>query len=432
MRGAGAPDLGRDRARAVVTATPPMIAAAQAGAGATRPRLALGATLAVQATATLAMTAASVMAPVVAPLLGVPPQRVGWFVGLAYLAAMFSGLAAGTRIARSGAIRVSRLALLACAVGLLLAAAGAATTAWLPLFAAAAIAIGAGYGLPNPAASMVLAVHAPPARRGLYFSIKQTGVPIGVGITGLIVPPLLGAMAWPWVLVVLAAVCVALFAALQPATVLEVRVPGAAAPGGALGALVAPLRRVWREPALRRLGVASLAFSMTQLCFVTFLVSYLKLEHGLGLAAAAGVLSVSQVLSVASRVLWGQVADRWVSPLRLLAGLGLAMAGAAVVLGALPASAPPWTVMAAALACAATSMAWNGVYFAELAHRVRAEELGAVTGGTQFLTFCGAMIGPVAFASLVGVMGSHGATYVVLAAAPAAVGVWLWIAARRA
>jgi hypothetical protein len=84
--------------------------------------------------------------------------------------------------------------------------------------------------------------------------------------------------------------------------------------------------------------------------------------------------------------------------------------------------------MAAALACAATSMAWNGVYFAELAHRVRAEELGEVTGATQFLTFCGAMAGPVGFASLVGVTGSHGATYVVMAAAPLAVGVWLWVA----
>jgi MFS family permease len=409
-----------------------MSAAAHAAAPATRPRLALAATLAVQALATLAMTAASVMAPVVAPLLDVPPQRVGWFVGLAYFAAMFSGLAAGTRIARSGAIRMSRLALLACAAGLLFAAAGALTPMWLPLVAAAAIAIGIGYGLPNPAASVVLAVHAPPARRGLYFSIKQTGVPIGVGIAGLLVPPLLGAMAWPWVLVVLSGLCLALCLALQPATVLEVRVPGAvAARGSAFGALVAPLRRVWREPDLRRLGVASLAFSMTQLCFVTFLVSYLKLEHGLGLAAAAGVLSVSQVLSVGCRVLWGQVADRWVSPLRLLAALGLSMAGSATLLGALPATAPPWTLMAAALACAATSMAWNGVYFAELAHRVRAEDLGAVTGGTQFLTFCGAMIGPVAFASLVGVMGSHGATYVLLAIAPAAVGIWLWVAAGR-
>ena len=53
--------------------------------------------------------------------------------------------------------------------------------AWLPI---AALAIGAGYGLPNPSASMILAQHAPPHRRGLFFSIKQTGVPIPQAIYG--------------------------------------------------------------------------------------------------------------------------------------------------------------------------------------------------------------------------------------------------------
>ncbi len=414
-----------------------MSGAARAAADAhrTRPRLAVATTLAVQAMATLSLTAPSVMAPAVAPLLDVPPQRIGWFVGLAYLVAMFSGLAAGTRVARVGAIRTSRLALLACAAGLALGAAGGSSSVPMPVLALSAVALGIGYGLPNPAASMVLAVHAPPTRRGLFFSIKQSGVPIGVGLAGLVVPPLLGAMPWTSALAALAAACVLLAAALQPATALETRaVPGgppAAAPGHALRALVAPLRRVWGEPTLRRLGVASLAFSMTQLCFTTFLVSYLKLELGHSLAAAAGVLAVSQVISVACRVLWGQVADRWVSPLRLLAALGLAMAAAVTLLGALPADAPPWIAMAAALACAATSMAWNGVYFAELAHRVPAAELGAVTGGTQFLTFFGSMTGPVAFATLVGVTGSHGATYVGIAIVPALVGAWLWVASRE-
>jgi MFS family permease len=414
-----------------------MSAAARAApeAPATRPALALATTLAVQAMATLSLTAPSVMAPAVAPLLGVPTQSIGWFVGLAYFAAMFSGLVAGTRIARVGAIRTSRFAVLACAVGLALGAAGGAAPALLPLLALSAIALGIGYGLPNPAASMVLAVHSPPTRRGLFFSIKQSGVPIGVGLAGLLVPPLLGAMPWTWSLVALAAACVLLAASLQPAMVLETRSPAGGPPPAGLGdtlrAVIAPLRRVWREPSLRRLGVASLAFSMTQLCFTTFLVSYLKLELGRSLAAAAGVLALSQVLSVACRVLWGQVADRWVSPLRLLAALGLAMAASVVLLGALPADAPPWIAMAAALACAATSMAWNGVYFAELAHRVPAPELGAVTGGTQFLTFFGGMIGPIAFATLVGLTGSHGATYVGIAIAPALVGAWLWIASRE-
>ena len=404
-----------------------------AGSLATRPKLALVATLAVQAGATLSLNVPAVMAPAVAPLLDVPPQRIGWFVGLAYLAAMFSGLMIGDHITRIGPIRISRWALYSCTAGLVFAAA-AAIPGWLPVLALSAIALGVAYGLPNPAASIVLATHAPADRRGLFFSIKQTGVPIGVGLAGLAVPPLLVLMPWHTALLVLAAVCLVLAVALQPALVLERRSPPAAArPGGSalLRSLIGPLRQVWRLPEVRRLGVASLSFAMTQLCFSTFLVSYLKLEHGMSLAAAAGVLAASQVVAVVCRVLWGQVADRWIAPLRLLALLALSMALSAMLLGTLPVGAPAWTLFAAALACAATSMAWNGVFFAELTRRAPPEALGVLTGGTQFLTFFGGMSGPVVFASLVGPLGSHGATYLWMALAPALIGVWLWIASAR-
>ena len=60
----------------------------------------------------------------------------------------------------------------------------------------AALAIGIAYGLPNPAASIVLARHAPADRRGLFFSIKQTGVPIGVALAGLLMPPGLVTLGW--------------------------------------------------------------------------------------------------------------------------------------------------------------------------------------------------------------------------------------------
>ncbi len=402
----------------------------------TRAGLALAATLAVQASATIAMTAPSVLAPVVAPMLGVAPHRVGWLVGLAYCSAMFSGLIGGSRVGRHGAIRMSQWALYACMIGLILAAAASMPSLWL-LLAPAAVAIGIGYGLPNPAASRILSRHVPAHRRGLYFSIKQTGVPVGVGLTGLIVPALLWTMSWPIAVLVLASSCLALALILSRARVLDDHdtqdspSPSTTGPSRLHATMIEPLRKVWQQPALRRLGVASMTYSMTQLCFVTFLVSYLKLEHALSLAVAAGILSASQVLSVLTRIMWGQVSDRWIAPTRLLGLLGVAMAIAAALLGSLPADAPSGLMLTAALGCAATSMAWNGVFFADLAHRVPAAQLATVTGGTQFLTFCGAMIGPVAFSSLVGPLGSHGATYIALALAPLTVGLWLLAGSRQ-
>lgn len=402
----------------------------------TRPGLALGVTLAVQAVCTLCMTAPSVMAPDVAPALGLPAQRIGWFVGIAYCAAMFSGLFSGARVQRTGAVRMNRWALYAGCLGLMLAALSSVHGLW-PLLVPAAIALGVGYGLPNPAASMILSRHAPVTRRGLFFSIKQTGVPIGIGASGLLVPLLLSALPWPFTLLVLGALSAALALLLRSAQVLdtEARVQATAQPleeanQSALServwlAFSGPLRAVWNDPGVRQLGMASIAFSITQICFITFLVSYLKLEHGLSLAVAAGILSASQVLSVIFRIVWGQMSDRVMAPTKLLGLLGLAMGVAAAGLGSLPPDAPRWLMGVAAMACGATSMAWNGVFFADLSHRVAPSQLAMVTGGTQFLTFCGAMFGPVLFASLVGILGGHGPTYLLLAAIPFAMGLRL-------
>ena len=402
----------------------------------TRPGLALGVTLAVQAVCTLCMTAPSVMAPVVAPTLGLPAQRIGWFVGLAYCAAMFSGLFSGARVQRIGAVRMNLWALYAGCFGLLLAALASLPGLWL-LLVPAAIALGVGYGLPNPAASMILSHHAPTTRRGLFFSIKQTGVPIGIGASGLLVPLLLSTLPWPFTLACLGAISAMLALVLRRAQVLDSEARAAtpthaigAEPNGPLGeriwqAVAGPLRAVWNDRGVRQLGMASIAFSITQICFITFLVSYLKLEHGLSLAVAAGILSASQVLSVLFRIVWGQMSDRVMSPTKLLGLLGLGMGLAAAALGSLPPDAPRWLMSLAAMACGATSMAWNGVFFADLSHRVAPARLAMVTGGTQFLTFCGAMFGPVLFASLVGPLGGHGPTYILLAAIPFAMGVRL-------
>lgn len=408
--------------------------------------LALSSTLTIQAAATVAMSAASVLAPIAAPALGATASQVGWFVGLAYAAAMVFGLAGGTLTQRHGPIRVSQMALGACTLGLIAAAftglaratdpvsssgpgiAGLNIVLWIGL-PVAALAIGAGYGLPNPSASMILGRHAPAHRRGLFFSIKQTGVPMGVGVAGLLIPALLSVLSWPLALLTLAGACAAIALGLQSTLALNER--PATPPSAALIAhpIAGPLSRVWRHAELRRLALASLAYSMTQLCFVTFLVSTLTLEHGMSLAVAAGVLSTSQVLSVLSRVGWGQIADHWIAPLRLLGLLGVAMGACAAGLGLLPAPASTTLALIAALACAATSMAWNGVYFAELAHRVPADELAQVTAGTQFLTFLGAMAGPMIFSALVGPLGGHGPTYTVLAIVPALIGGWLLVAA---
>src|SRR5690606_32999441 len=90
----------------------------------THPVAALLSTLAIQPLASLVVTAPSVLAPVVAPSLGFVVDGVGLFVGLTLLSAMLSGLASGAWVACIAAVRVSQVAMIACAVATLAEVAG--------------------------------------------------------------------------------------------------------------------------------------------------------------------------------------------------------------------------------------------------------------------------------------------------------------------
>ena len=391
----------------------------------TRPLLALWLTLITQAMASMALMAPSVFAPVVAPLLGYAPQSIGLFVGAIYLAAMFSGLIGGHYVRQIGAIRLSQVAMALACIGLLLAA--LAVPALLLL---ATLAIGIGYGLTNPTAAHILSHHVPIARRGVFFSIKQTGVPIGVALAGLLVPLFLKWWFWPGAVAAVAAVVAATILLLAPYRHTFDVSEGVM--GLNLRAMLArPLARVMRDPPLRQLGLTSFCYSGAQICFLTFLVSDLKLERGFSLAHAALALAAAQITSIAARPLWGYIADHFVDPRTLLGLLGLGMAASLALLGLLPAATNAGLVFIVTLLVAATVVGWNGVYFAGLARQTRPDEIAMVTGGTQFLTFSGAMVAPVVFAAAVSMFGSYATSFLLLGLFPLLVGIWLLRQARQ-
>lgn len=443
-----------------------------------RPGLALATTLAVQMLASFVLTVPSVLAPVVAPMLGYPPERVGTFVGVAYFAAMLSGLWSGQGVAGLGAVRLSQAAMLACAAGTIAATAGAAV-----VLLASAVLVGIGYGVINPASATLLDRHSPPGRHGLFFSAKQAGVPLGVALSGLVMPWGLFALGWQASAVGAGLTCAALALVLVPAVdrlepgarranrwsrwnrgrwnrssraggashgggddrrhppapdaELSAEPLNAPAPRLAPDAAQAPppvqhargasaLRTVLRDPDLRRLSLASLTFACTQLAFVTFLVSLLNLQLGHSLAWSAGILALAQVVSTIARIGLGYVGDRWIAPGLLLGVLGLAMALACAGLAVLDAqTGAAWVVLAASL-CAATGMGWNGVFFAQLARTASGRaDLATVAGASQFFTFAGSMSGPVLFAEIVRAGGSYSTGYLSIAVLPAVAGIVL-------
>lgn len=387
--------------------------------------LPLAITLAVQALTSMAMIAPTVMAPVAALDLGVSAQHLGWFVALEYLFAMLSGLACGALIVRYGAVRVCQICVGLAAAGLVVG-----TGALLPLVFAAAALIGSGYGLVNPASSHILASAAPPRMISLIFSIKQTGVPLGGALAGALVPALVLSLGWRWAAAVAALLCLALALALQPLRAADTAAQRAAADAGAAD-YFAPLGMVLGNPALLELAIVSMIFGSAQLALIAYFVSYLNLELGYGLVAAGLIYSSAHAAGIVGRITWGALADRWLSPRSMLGLLGLMMALAGIGVAGFSAAWPLPAVIAVSALFGASAVGWNGVYLAEVARRAPPGQVGAITGGTQFFTFIGALAAPPLFGMVAGLAGNYGKAYLVFCVLPALAGLRLLLSARR-
>ena len=370
------------------------------------------------ATAAAALTLPSV-APLVAADLALPPSMVGSYISLLYVGAALAALLGGGLVRRVGALRLSQWCLALAALGL-------ATGQWatVPLVALAAVVIGLGYGPVTPASSELLARTTDPRRMGLVFSIKQTGVPAGTALAGLVVPALSLWLGWRGAALVIALACLLVAWAAQP---LRARLDAERERDAPLNFAAArrALRVVARTPGLRVLAAVSFVYAAMQMCVSSFMVAYLVEEPGLPLVLAGLGLTVANLAGVAGRIVWGVAADRLQRPRALLALLGGAMALGSLAAAGVTANWPLAAVLAVCGVLGATAIGWNGVYLAEVARVARPGEAGLATGGCLFFTFGGVVLGPWLFGVAERAAGSYVPSFVGAALVCAATGLWL-------
>src|SRR6266852_3840402 len=79
---------------------------------------------------------------------------------------------------------------------------------------------------------------------------------------------------------------------------------------------------------------------------------------------------------------------------------------------------PPVAVFAVCVLYGATAVGWNGVFLAEVARLAPQGRVAIVTGGTQFFTFAGVLIGPPVFGAIASMTGSYGTGFALIAALP--------------
>lgn len=383
--------------------------------------LALGVMTVQQSLATLGRSTVPLIAAAIVIDLGIDPALVGLYLAIGSVAGFLTTLGCGGFILRYGALRMTQVGMAALAVGLAVTTAG-----WLPLFAVGAFVGGLGQAISTPSSSHLLGRLSPKHIAPLVFSIKQTGVPAGLMLAGVVAPVLAVEAGWRAALLVVAGLCVFTVVALQP---MRARFDIDCNPDQPLSPadIRANVVSVVREPALRALCLAMFSFVGLQSLFTGFFVLYLVRGLGYDLERAGLVFAIAVAIAVPARIFWGWLASRLVKPATLLAFLGIAMAGAATLAAIIDPSWPTWAATAIASALSVTAVSWHGVLLAEVARLSPPGRIGATTGAVLAFGDAGALVLPLLFSAALAITGGYSGGFLIggaLALIVGGLGLW--------
>ena len=224
--------------------------------------------------------------------------------------------------------------------------------------------------------------------RGLALGIRQMATPLGGAVAAVVLPALDQHISLRAAFDGLAAAC--FVAAVIGAIVLR------AEPAEDHSLLARPLR----DPRVWRICTASTFYVATQISLLGFFVLFLHGHRGVSTGVAAGALAVTQVLGGIARIAAGRLSDRLrmrVVPLRWVA-LGLALT---VGVTSALVDAPVWIVVAALVVAGTFGLSWNGLSFTAAAEAAGRARSGAAIGLQQTFLSAGAIVAPIAFATVV-------------------------------
>ena len=369
---------------------------------------ALAALTATQAWVVMGALAVPVMAPLIAPDLGLDPTKAGFFSALVFAAAFLASAWSGRLIRRAGSVGASQITVLVAACGMLMVASGS-----LPLLALAALAMGAAYAPGNPASSALLMRLVPPARRSLIFSLKQTAVPIGGAMAGSGLTAIAALWDWRIALLIAAAGALVLVLAVEPWRRGLDRTDQTAPQTGQDRGRTGLARLLAEAPGLRLVAAMAFSFAAVQFAFSAIFTAYLTQGFGLSAAQAGQALSIAFAASIALRIGAGFVADR-MGGMRVLAAMAAVMLGAALICALAPPTART-LVIPAGIVLGALAFGWNGVFLAEAARIAPAGRVADATSASMAAVFLGGSIGPAAFSGLVALSGGFAVPFGLLA-----------------
>jgi MFS family permease len=360
----------------------------------------------------------AVIAPAIITDLRIDATWVGIYFGVTAAASLVAQLGCGSFIVRHGAMRMSQISLVMVAAGTAIMSLGTPLALFL-----SAIICGSGGSISTPASSHLLSRVSSPRYLPLVFSIKQTAVPAGLLLAGLLGPQLTEWTGWRATMLLSAGACAVFTLALQPlrGTFDDDRVPTRVFQ---LSDFTTTLNSVLATPGLRALSWACLAFNGLQSVVTAYFVVYLT-TIGYTPVAAGFVFSVAVAVAVPGRIVWGWLGSTHVTPRTMMAGLALGMAGSVALLAFCGPGWPALLVGLIACVLSATALSWHGILLAETARAAPEGMRGGVTGGVLSFGQVGALALPLIYSGLLDLTGRYGIGFIVCGLPALLVGIQL-------
>jgi MFS family permease len=362
----------------------------------------------VQTTISLLAACPPVLAPVIAADRGWSTDLVALYAPIAYSVAFLISFVIPRLLSYFGGMGLSLACVAVSFAGLLFLLSSS-----IMLLLATPIAIGLAAGAMNPASTQVLGPRTTNGTAALVMSIKQTGVPLGGVLVGVVAPILTERYGWETTVVILSAGAALLTVSLLP-LVSWLNGPQGMAKRQSDG-IFEPIKRLLAIPGMWRLMFAGGIFSAMLVCFRSFFTVYLVNDLGLSLTAAGVAFAASQVSAIVGQVTWAFISDRWFHAHRTMGLIGALMAGAALATSAAAPEWPPISTFVIAIVYGGTACGFIPVVLGEIARTAPPGAAGSLTGGANLIMIGGVIVGPLIFGTIIAVGLPYSAAFILMA-----------------
>jgi predicted MFS family arabinose efflux permease len=236
-------------------------------------------------------------------------------------------------------------------------------------------------------------------------SIRQSAIPAGFMLAGVVVPILVTYSSWHALLwVSLASVGLAIL--------LVPTLPWLNDRGSAPTAecrMLDLVQRVLAMPGMRQILFAIFTCMMMGACLRSFLTAYLVRDLGLDLVTAGLAYSVSQLAGIAGQLACAVASDRWVSPRTVVAVNSTLTTVAALLAACFTRDWPMAAVLTVAMTLGFNSFGCLPVMLGEVTRRSPENQVGAMVSGAYLFVIAGCAVGPLCFGAAGTLFGYSGA-----------------------